>query len=81
MHAALLYFWGFNNQDERKTWENQLENFLRYFSLTLAQKYHYALLKLTGLRVILTVEIGLSYKNFVLVCSTPRGTTIQLSDR
>ena len=48
--------------------ENHLQHFFRYFSLTPAQKCHYAQIKLAGEvvgRVILTVEIGLFYKNFI----------------
>jgi len=42
MNAALPYFRGFYDRDGYKKWENHLEDFFRYFSLTLAQKCHYA---------------------------------------
>ena len=48
MYAALPYFRGFYDQDGYEKWENHLENFFRYFSLTPAQKCHYAQMKLVG---------------------------------
>ena len=48
MYATLLYFWGSNDHDGYEEWENHLEDFFRYFSLTSAQKCHYAQLKLAG---------------------------------
>ena len=41
MYATLPYFRDFNNQDGHEKWENQLEDFFRYFSLT-PLKCHYA---------------------------------------
>jgi len=48
MYAALLYFRDFYDQNGYEKWENYFENFFRYFSLTPAQKCHYAEMKLVG---------------------------------
>ena len=48
MYAVLPYFRSSNNLDGYETWENQLEDFFRYFSLIPAQKSHYAQMKLVG---------------------------------
>jgi len=48
MYAALSYFWSFYHQHGYEKWENHLENFFKYFSLTPVQKCYYAQMKLTG---------------------------------
>jgi len=48
MYAALSYFQGFKDHNGYEKWENQLEDFFRYFFLTPEQKYHYAQMKLAG---------------------------------
>jgi len=48
IYAAILYFLGFSGQDGYEKWQNHLEYFIRYFSLTPEQKCHYTLLKLAG---------------------------------
>ena len=48
MYAALSYFRSFYDQDGYEKWKNHLEDFFRHFSLTPAQKCHYAQIKLDG---------------------------------
>ena len=48
MYVVLSYFRGSNDQDRYERCENQLEYFFKYFSLTPAQKCHYAQMKLAG---------------------------------
>ena len=46
MYAGFSYFRGFYDQDGYEKWENHLEDFFRYFFLTLAHKCHYAQMKI-----------------------------------
>jgi len=46
MYAVLPYFWSSNDNDEYEKWENQLENFFRYFFLKPEQKCHHTQMKL-----------------------------------
>jgi len=46
MYAALSYFRGSNDHDVYETWENHLEDFISYFSLTPEQKCYYIQMKL-----------------------------------
>ena len=68
-----------------KSEKNHLENFFRYFSLTPAQKCHYAQMKLAGEAYWWWKDDYIECRHwFVLqdlfscsVCSTPRDVTIQ----
>ena len=82
MYATLSYFRGFNDHDGYEKWENQLEDFFRYFSLTPAQKCHNAQMNLAGEAYwqwkdshIDCLKIDLSYKSFFVfgMLHTSRG--------
>ena len=45
MYAAFPYFRGPNDHDGYEKWKNQLDNFLRYFSLKPTQKCHFTQMK------------------------------------
>jgi len=48
MFMVVPHFWGSSDHYRYEEWENHLEDFFSYFSLTSEQKYQYAQMRLIG---------------------------------